>query len=146
MDGETSPAVLCSDQAGNEKEVRAKLEVKEDDETVYVLSNGVPNYQPKNTAGSALITSWVNVGISRTGNVDRNPNTIREQDHVFYLPKKQQKDPEGFYRKIYDNGFGGGVMWTPMGPMGVAVNGVPLFNEWAGPDLRDAVDLEGFDT
>lgn len=37
-------------------------------------------------------------------------------------------------------------MWTPMGPMGVAVNGVPLFNEWARPDGQtDANDEEAFD-
>ena len=86
------------------------------------------------------------VGTSRIGREDRNPNTVREQDYAFYLPRHPQKDPEGFYKAIYDTIFGGNVMWTPMGPMGVAVNGVPLYNEWAGPDKRDAVDLEAFDT
>jgi hypothetical protein len=36
-------------------------------------------------------------------------------------------------------------MWTPLGAVGVAVNGVPLYNEWAGPNKRDAVDVEAFD-
>jgi len=86
------------------------------------------------------------VGISRTGNLDRNPNVVRAQDYVFYLPRHPKKEPEGFYKGIYEKALGGKVMWTPLGPMGVAINGVPLFNEWAGPDKRDAVDVEAFDT
>lgn len=34
-----------------------------------------------------------------------------------------------------------------MGPVGVACNGVPLFNQWAFPDgATDAMDIEAFDT
>jgi len=45
LDGETSVPILGADDNGNETELRAKLAVKEDQDTVYILSNGVPNYQ-----------------------------------------------------------------------------------------------------
>ena len=98
LDGVKPPAIQGVGSDGRAKDLRAKVEVREDDDTTYVLSNGVPAYQPSAASGALLTTSWVQVGFSRKGREDRNPNAVGEQQHVFYLPRKPSKDPAGGYQ------------------------------------------------
>lgn len=92
------------DGQGREAELRAKLELRQDDTTLYVLSNGVPTYQPRAEGGAALTGSWTGVGANRrSGREDRNPNAVSAQEHVFYLPRQPTKDPKGYYHDIYNN-------------------------------------------
>jgi hypothetical protein len=60
-----------------------------------------------------------------------NPNSIREQKLTFYIPLHPQRA-----EKIGN---------TPFGPIGVAINGIPLFNQYNG-NGQDAVRLEVFDS
>lgn len=92
------------DGQGREAELRAKLELRQDDSTLYVLSNGVPTYQPRTEGGTLLTGSWTAVGANRrSGREDRNPNAVSAQEHVLYLPRVPHKDPQGYYHDIYNS-------------------------------------------
>src|SRR5262245_9208414 len=60
-----------------------------------------------------------------------NPNSIKKQNYKFYIPLEP---------KITDK-----VTKTPFGPIGVAVNGVPFYNQYNAQG-QDAVKLELFDS
>jgi hypothetical protein len=60
----------------------------------------------------------------------RNPNTIREQRYVFKIPR---------HPKWSDH-----VTKTPMGPIGVAINGIPFYNPYNAQG-QDAAKNEVFD-
>ncbi len=60
-----------------------------------------------------------------------NPNRILKQNYRFKIPR----DPK----------FADKPMPTPFGPIGVAINGIPFYNQYTG-DGRDAVRFEVFDS
>ena len=118
-------------------EVRAQVKVSlcEAPPQLLVETNGVPGYMPKTEseakAGDWGVTEagkWNRVR-SKNGRLDRNPNVIGEQNYKFIIPLEP---------KPYD---GGELYPTPMGPMSVAVNGVPIYNAFANGG-EDGVDLE----
>jgi hypothetical protein len=61
---------------------------------------------------------------------EHNPNTIREQRYVFKIPRKAKWSQN--------------VTRTPMGPIGVAINGVPFYNPY-NAEGHDAAKNEVFD-
>ncbi len=60
-----------------------------------------------------------------------NPNAIKKQDLTFYIPLKPKHSKD--------------VSATPFGPIGVAINGIPFYNQYNGQG-NDAVRLEVFDS
>jgi YHYH protein len=69
------------------------------------------------------------------GSGDRNPNYIQEQDSTFQLPLKPEHNPAARAMDLHNTNRA-----LPMGPTGIAVNGVVFFNPFdAG--MTDATDL-----
>lgn len=106
------------------------VEVYLDGEMVVIKCDGVPNhpspyfdnrdprYTPYNGANKRF---------------HRNPNRIRECEWELRIPLHPKK--AAYHRA------------TPMGPMGVALNGVPLFNQYAAgrsPLTREANSFDQF--
>jgi hypothetical protein len=60
-----------------------------------------------------------------------NPNSIRKQNYKFYIPRKPTKAAT--------------PTRTPMGPIGVAINGIPIYNQF-NAEGEDAVKVEVFDS
>jgi hypothetical protein len=60
----------------------------------------------------------------------RNPNTIRKQNYTFKIPRTPQWSDK--------------ITRTPMGPIGVAINGVPFYNPYTAQGT-DAAKNEVFD-
>jgi hypothetical protein len=60
-----------------------------------------------------------------------NPNAIREQRLTFYIPLHPKRNKD--------------ITPTPFGPIGVAINGIPFFNQYNAQG-GDAVRLETFDS
>lgn len=91
---------------------RKNVSVQVTDDFLIVRSNGIPDHT--------------------TGQFPNryNPNTIREQDYTFRIPRH----PTWSER----------ITPTPMGPIGVAVNGVPFYNPYNAQG-RDASKNEVFD-
>ena len=72
---------------------------------------------------------------SPPGSFDRNPNYIQEQDATFRLPLKPEHNPAAQAMDLHNTNRA-----LPMGPIGVAINGVVFFNPFdAG--MTDATDL-----
>ena len=60
-----------------------------------------------------------------------NPERIREQDLTLYIPLEPQRAKR--------------IQPTRLGPIGIAVNGVPLFNQYAGPGRPLDEEIASFD-
>jgi hypothetical protein len=71
----------------------------------------------------------------RYGTQGYNPNYIQEQRDVWYLPLSPARNPEAGYL-----GQNGSNRALPMGPIGVAVNGVVFFNPY-DMGMTDATNL-----
>jgi hypothetical protein len=69
------------------------------------------------------------------GSGDRNPNYIQEQSQTFYLPLEPKHNPNA---KAMDKTNSNRAL--PMGPIGIALNGVVFFNPFDA-DIQDATDL-----
>jgi len=98
--------------------------------TLTVSSNGVPNYTP--SIGSLEIVEGWSDEIQEFG--DANPNSIGEQDWNFTIPLNPEYLDDPLTRP------------TGMGAIGVALNGVPLFNPFADPQHADAIEQEVFNS
>jgi hypothetical protein len=61
----------------------------------------------------------------------KNPNSIAAQSYTFKIPVNPQQ--------------AGTHASTPLGPIGVAINGVPLFNQYAGPNQPLTNEVVSFD-
>ncbi len=60
-----------------------------------------------------------------------NPNSIIEQSLTFKIPLNPKES--------------GTKTATSLGPMGISINGVPLFNQYAGPNQPLAGEINSFD-
>lgn len=96
-----------------------------DGQSVVLESKGVPNHSsPYWGVGNA------NYEAPHAGMVV-NPNSIAEQNLVFRIPL----NPE----------IAASISNTPLGPIGISVNGVALFNQFAGPSQPLENEIATFD-
>ena len=73
----------------------------------------LPDYKPRKLEDGAVVeSSWR--GVTRGGRYDRNPNAIVEQEYRLDIPLAPRR-------------LDAPIEATPMGPIGIAVNGVPLY-------------------
>lgn len=91
------------------RRVGDSIELKSDGEP----SHPSPYFPPTDSRYEAPPAGW-----------GGNPNRIREQDFVFLVPANPEYSPI--------------ATSTPMGPIGMAVNGVALFNQYAFNGVDDA--------
>lgn len=96
--------------------------------TVVIKSNGVPDHKSPYFATTDAKYEAYNGSNSR---FQLNPNRIAEQTGTFRIPitPTRQATPSP----------------TPLGPIGVSVNGVPIFNQYAGPNQPLAGEIDTFD-
>lgn len=64
-------------------------------------------------------------------NFQKNPNEIAEQSLQFTIPADPQE------ATVHEA--------TPLGPIGIAINGVPFFNQYAGPNQPLTTEIDSFD-
>ncbi len=112
-----SGAIVTSDRV-----VLDNVTVSFDETTMIIHSRGIPNHP---TAKFPAERS--------SGN--GNPNSIQEQDETFYLPLDPKVNPRHFVTTTDNSNHA-----LPMGPVGIAVNGVVFFNPFDMGN-RDASDL-----
>lgn len=86
---------------------------------ITIKSNGVPDHVSVYYSNTNSLYETYS-GTTPTGNTFvKNPNTITTQSFTFKIPL----NPTGVVNHVA----------TPLGPIGVSLNGVPLFNQYAGP-------------
>jgi hypothetical protein len=94
----------------------------EDGKTMIVRARNIPNHP------TAQFPSVF-------GEETRNPGYVKEQDDTWYLPLEPVRNPKAVVMNADDSNRG-----LPMGPIGVAINGVVFFNPFDA-EMTDATDL-----
>jgi hypothetical protein len=105
--------------------------ISSDGTYVTIKTNGLPDHKSAYYAsGNALYESFS--GTTFAGNkFSKNPNSISSQMYTFKIPLS----PKAATTHAA----------TPLGPIGVAINGIPFFNQYAGPSQPLTNEVVSFD-
>lgn len=103
-------------------------EAKVDGDFIVITAKGVPDHKsPYYDRNNALYEAYNGTNV----NYKQNPNLIAEQNFTFKIPL----NPTEASNKAS----------TPMGPIGVALNGVAIFNQYAAPGDDLTQEINTFD-
>jgi YHYH protein len=98
---------------------------------ITIKTNGMPDHKSAYYAtGNALYEAFSGATFSGV-TFNKNPNSIAAQSLTFKIPVNPAVNAAHSA--------------TPLGPIGVAVNGVPLFNQYAGPNQPLTNEITSFD-
>ncbi len=113
------------------KKIYAAASVTNDGAYIYIKTNGMPDHKSVYYPSSNDLYENFS-GMTFGNNVfHKNPNTIRSQNYTFKIPLHPQ---EAIVHTP-----------TPLGPIGVSLNGVPFFNQYAGPNQPLTSEVVSFD-
>jgi YHYH protein len=112
--------------------IYAATSIKSDGEYITVKTNGLPDHKSVYYATTNSLYEAYS-GSTFGGNTFlKNPNVISLQNFTFKIPLKPAASANHSA--------------TPLGPIGVAINGVPLYNQYAGPGNQPlATEMASFD-
>jgi hypothetical protein len=98
---------------------------------VYIKTSGTPDHKsPYYPTSNSLYEAYS--GATFTGvTFNKNPNTIATQNFTFKIPLNPQ--------------VASSHSATPLGPIGVSLNGVPFYNQYAGPSQPLTNEITSFD-
>lgn len=121
--GNTVPAIYSK--------IYGATSITSDGTYVYIKTSGTPDhksvYYP---TGNSLYEAFS--GTTFGGNTfSQNPNTITTKNFTFKIPINPQVNTAH--------------PATPLGPIGVSLNGVPFFNQYAGPNQPLTNEVVSFD-
>lgn len=113
------------------KKIYGANSITADDSYVYIKTSGTPDhksiYYP---VSNSLYENFS--GTTYSGHTfSKNPNQIASKTYTFKIPLNPVEA---------DNHSA-----TPLGPMGVSLNGVPFFNQYAGPNQPLTNEVVSFD-
>ncbi len=102
------------------KKIYGASSITTDGTFITIKSKGIPDHKSiYYAAANSLYENFV--GTTFGGNVfKKNPNSIVEQSFTFKIP--------------INPAVASNHAATPLGPIGIALNGVPLYNQYAGPN------------
>lgn len=124
-DSDELPAVFAKFRSSNA--YGSTVSVYLDGDAVVIETNGIPNHgSPYFPVGDSRYESY-----SGANTFQQNPNRIGDQDLVFRIPLNPAVDAAH--------------PATPLGPIGVALNGVPFYNQYAGPNQPLTSEIASFD-
>ena len=110
------------------KKFNSSVTVSTDGTWITIKSNGLPDHKsPYFATTDARYEAFNGSNV----HFSLNPNRIAEQTLTFKIPL----NPAATATK----------QATPLGPIGVSVNGVPLFNQYAGPSQPLTSEINSFD-
>ena len=131
-DSTVTPAASSVEVPAVFKKIYGASSVTSDGTTISIKVNGLPDHKsPYYATTNSLYQSYS--GVTFGGFVFvKNPNSIIEQSGIFKIPINP---------KMATNHAA-----TPLGPIGIALNGVPFFNQYAGPNNQELKgEMAGFD-
>lgn len=114
------------------KKIYGATSITSDGTYIYIKSKGVPDHKsPYYPSSSALYETYTGTTFGGT-TFAKNPNTIVEQTATLKIP--------------LNPAVASTHAATPLGPIGIALNGVALFNQYAGPNNQALTnEITGFD-
>lgn len=98
---------------------------------VTLRSNGLPDHKSPYYQGTAWASTLYEAYNGTNPNYATNPNRIASQNLVFKIPL----NPTAATTHAA----------TGLGPIGISVNGLPLYNQYAGPSLPLTNEINSFD-
>ena len=105
--------------------------ITSDGNFITIKSNGLPDhksvYYPASNASYQAFSGATFTGVT----FNKNPNTIASQSYTFKIPANPQVAATHAA--------------SPLGPIGISLNGVPLFNQYAGPNQPLTNEITSFD-
>ena len=110
------------------KKFNATVTVSTDGTTITIKSDGVPDHKScyfATTDARYQAYNGTNTAFSK------NPNSIGTKSFTFKIPASPMVDATHAA--------------TPLGPIGVAVNGVAIYNQYAGPNQPLTNEINSFD-
>lgn len=113
------------------KKIYGASSITTDGTYIYIKSNGTPDhksvYYPTSNALYENFSGTTYGGFT----FSKNPNSIQSKSYTFKIPlnPKEASSHEA----------------TPLGPIGVSLNGVPFFNQYAGPSQPLSSEIVSFD-
>ena len=113
------------------KKIYGASSITSDGTYITIKSNGAPDHKSSYYATSNTLYDNFS-GLTFGGyNFAKNPNSIGVKSYVFKIPVNP---------KVAAN-----HMATPLGAIGVSLNGVPFFNQYAGPNQPLTGEIVSFD-
>lgn len=113
------------------KKIYGATSITSDGTYIYIKANGTPDhksiYYP---ASNSLYENFSGTTFSGYS-FSKNPNTISAKNYTFKIPVSPSQASTHTA--------------TPLGPIGVALNGVPFFNQYAGPNQPLTNEVGSFD-
>lgn len=131
---ETVPKALLGQKVSQEvpaiyQRFTENVEVFTQGDYLIIKSNGVPDHSSPYFSRNEDLYEAYN-GSNHSFRL--NPNRIIEQDYTFRIPLNPEE------AKVKSP--------TPLGPIGVSLNGVPFFNQYAGPNNQPLTrEINSFD-
>ena len=105
------------------KKIYGASSITSDGTYIIIKSKGLPDHKsPYYPSTNALFQSYSGTTFGGL-NFTKNPNSIIEQSATIKIPLNP---------KVATNHAA-----TPLGPIGIALNGVPFFNQYAGPNNQE---------
>ncbi len=113
------------------KKIYGASSISSDGTYVYIKTSGTPDHKsPYYPTSNSLYESYSGTTFGGV-TFSKNPNSIASQNLTFKIPLNPQVASTHAA--------------TNLGPMGVALNGVPFFNQYAGPSQPLTNEIVSFD-
>jgi len=98
---------------------------------IVLKSNGLPEHKSPYYQGTAWAATLYEAYNGTNPAFMQNPNKIASFNYVFKIPASPAVNATHEA--------------TPLGPIGISINGVPLFNQYAGPSQPLTNEINSFD-
>lgn len=125
----------CKDKTEELPEVYSKIynatSITLDGDYVIIKTTGVPDHKSPYFKGTQWESAQYEDYTGSNPDYTKNPNSISSFDMEFKIPVSPKKASSHAS--------------TPMGPMGVAINGVAMFNQYAAPGDQLENEIKTFD-
>lgn len=113
------------------KKIYGASSITSDGTYITIKSNGLPDHKSAYYATTDPLYDNFS-GTTFAGNVfQKNPNSIASKAYIFKIP--------------INPAVASTHAATPLGPIGVALNGIPFFNQYAGPNQPLTSEVVSFD-
>lgn len=110
------------------KKFNSNVTISTDGNTITIKSDGVPDHK---SCYFASTDSRYQAYNGSNPAFSKNPNSIGTKSYTFKIPASPAVN------SAHEA--------TPLGPIGVALNGVPIYNQYAGPNQPLAGEINSFD-
>lgn len=113
------------------KKIYGATDLYVDGDYIVIKSNGRSDHKSPYYLSTAWESTLYEAYNGSNSSFALNPNRIATQNYTFKIPKNPSVSSTHSA--------------TPLGPIGVSINGVPFFNQYAGPSQPLTSEINSFD-